>query len=681
MTNNYEEIHKLLERILTEGNGRQDIRKLLHKAFDTDELSILAHDHLPEIYEDIIKLTHNEKTQRITNYVFKKGRIHTVLEYVQEHNFVRYNEFLENQGERTLADKDLELAIKLFRLAGAEEKVQHVREVQELERLEEIAIGYEEEERWKKAEEIYRQLVARKPESQRWVDAVDRVEKEQLLNELYAKALKDKDKKHWEEVEDALIRIIHIRSTYRDAASLLAEVRQFIAIEKTEVTEPPPPLPHWATPLIVSVIIFPLLFIALSFIFPGFPPFVPPTTTPPPIVDLTATAEAAFANQTTIATQNISTPTSAVAIMTPGPTITPTPTGSAAVLERLQEQGLTIAVRGDAPPYSSVITDVTDVTDVDINGSNVADYLEGFDIGIARYLIETWEIDPEKVKFLLVSAEERITVLQEDQADITIGALSYTDERCKEDASCSQSYASDGARLLVRSDSEITNTCDLNGKVVGVLPGTTTQDLLQAGNLGACPDPVELAQIEPFADAEEQSGREQARNAVSDGEIAAYAADGRILEALAEDHEDLRVVGDEFSDEDYRIAVKKGEDGLIELINAALQIMKADGTYDELHKEKLGDRNKPFPIAIDSSTTSLPLNSCAASPDEDIPDTYRIQEGETLGRLALKYYGEFALYRCIARESGIADVYAIAVGEELDIPSCEECLQIMSTIE
>jgi ABC-type amino acid transport substrate-binding protein len=60
------------------------------------------------------------------------------------------------------------------------------------------------------------------------------------------------------------------------------------------------------------------------------------------------------------------------------------------------------------------------------------------------------------------------------------------------------------------------------------------------------------------------------------------------LNYIAKGHPNLKMVGKMFTSEQYGIAIKKGNKELLDKINDGLKKIKANGTYDKIHKEQLG---------------------------------------------------------------------------------------------
>lgn len=328
-------------------------------------------------------------------------------------------------------------------------------------------------------------------------------------------------------------------------------------------------------------------------------------------------------------------------------------------LSEFKEQGyFTAAVREDAPPFG-----------LKVNGG-----LEGFDIDVVQEFAKRWLGDASKVQLIPVPAARRIEVLVNREVNLTAAAMTHTEERC-EQVGCTQTYALDGARLLVRADSGINNICELDGQFVSVLKGTSAKQNIEE----LAPRWCEYQKLPQVLEYEQ---RAEAIQAVEAGVVAAYTTDGLILEQYA--NEDLTVVGDEFRPEPYHMAVPKGDKGVVELINLTLQEMKADGTYDALHETWLGCRNAPFPILIDDSVTRpdfvksdgpLQPTLCSERADINRATTYEMQSGDTLAGVALRHYGSYNMYVCLQHANGISDddLRRIPIGQLLELPPITEC--------
>lgn len=110
---------------------------------------------------------------------------------------------------------------------------------------------------------------------------------------------------------------------------------------------------------------------------------------------------------------------------------------------------------------------------------------------------------------------------------------------------------------------------DLEGKRVGVQAGTTGE--IYAADI----KDVKLSSFKSGIDA---------GLALSAGTIDAIILDELPAKEIVKRSPKLKILEEEFSLEDYAIAVRKGDEALLNSINASIARMKADGTYDMLQK-------------------------------------------------------------------------------------------------
>ena len=184
----------------------------------------------------------------------------------------------------------------------------------------------------------------------------------------------------------------------------------------------------------------------------------------------------------------------------------------------------------------------------------------GFDVDMMREFARRWLGDPDAVTFVPVPSDQRIATLQEGDADLIAAALTRTAER-EEVIDFSQTYFKDGQRLLVAEDAEIAGPCDLAGKKVAAVAGTTSLDNIKA-EAAACGFDIEddLVVLERS---------DQAVAALLAGEVDAFTSDGVALERLA-DGQPLKVVGNHFSEEPYGFGIAKGDERLRRLVDLTL---------------------------------------------------------------------------------------------------------------
>ena len=74
----------------------------------------------------------------------------------------------------------------------------------------------------------------------------------------------------------------------------------------------------------------------------------------------------------------------------------------------------------------------------------------------------------------------------------------------------------------------------------------------------------------------------EAVQALSQGKIDAVIIDNEPARVFVSENEGLVILDEAYADEEYAIAVRKGNAELLEQINAALAELKADGTLDAI---------------------------------------------------------------------------------------------------
>lgn len=113
----------------------------------------------------------------------------------------------------------------------------------------------------------------------------------------------------------------------------------------------------------------------------------------------------------------------------------------------------------------------------------------------------------------------------------------------------------------------INSADDLVGKTIGVQAGTTGEIYVQD---------VKDAKVKSF-----KTGID-ASLALKNGAIDAIVLDELPSLEIVKRNSDLKIIEDKFVQEDYAIAVRKGNTELLNSINSTIAKVKTDGTYDKL---------------------------------------------------------------------------------------------------
>lgn len=160
-----------------------------------------------------------------------------------------------------------------------------------------------------------------------------------------------------------------------------------------------------------------------------------------------------------------------------------------------------------------------------------------------------------------------LPAVQSGKIDFGAAGMTITEERLK-NVDFSDTYASATQAIIVPEGSEITGPDDLAGKLIGVQQGTT-------GDLYASDD---------FGDENVQRFPKgaDAIQALSSDKVDAVIIDNSTAKALVERTSGLQVLDTAYAEEEYAICVKKGNEELLNGINAAIAKLKESGALDEI---------------------------------------------------------------------------------------------------
>lgn len=216
-----------------------------------------------------------------------------------------------------------------------------------------------------------------------------------------------------------------------------------------------------------------------------------------------------------------------------------------------------------------------------------SDIPTGFDVEIAKLLVADLGIDPESdsVTWEETISDNREPYLDEGRVDLVLATYSITDDR-REIVGQTGPYFITGQQVLVAADSDITGIEDLQGEEVCSVTGSTSLENVEAA--GAIGVPAETYS--------------QCAEDVLNGTVPAMSTDGAILLGLAAQNEgELKVVGEEFSEERIGVGYSLEYPEMCEWINGVLTESFEDGSWAEAFEATLGgdDVETPEPPALD----------------------------------------------------------------------------------
>ncbi|GAA5150663.1 glutamate ABC transporter substrate-binding protein [Nocardioides marinquilinus] len=213
--------------------------------------------------------------------------------------------------------------------------------------------------------------------------------------------------------------------------------------------------------------------------------------------------------------------------------------------------------------------------------------LQGFDIDMVNAIAaKIFGTSQDKVTFRVITAAERIPLLQSGEIDIVARNMTITCDRWEQIA-FSQVYFDAGQGVLTGVGSGIDSVADLAGRRVCASAGTTSIANIQ--------------EIAPEAIPVSAPDNSTCMVRFQNGEADAVTGDDTVLAGLAAQDPYSRVLPiDPLSDEPYGIGVSAENRDLVELVNRTLEDLRRDGgweeSYDRWFAEVLGPATQPEPV-------------------------------------------------------------------------------------
>ncbi|MCF2684151.1 transporter substrate-binding domain-containing protein [Faecalicatena contorta] len=191
------------------------------------------------------------------------------------------------------------------------------------------------------------------------------------------------------------------------------------------------------------------------------------------------------------------------------------------------------------------------------------DEIVGIDAEIAQAIADELGMT---LKIEDMAFDSIIPAVTSGKADFGAAGMTVTEDR-KKNVDFTDTYATATQVIIVKEDSDIAGPDDLVGKKIGVQLGTTGD--IYAGD-------IEDAEVEQY-----NKGFE-AVQALTQGKIDAVVIDGEPAKEFVAQAEGLKILDEAFTEEEYAIAVAKGNDELVAQINEALATLKESGKIDEI---------------------------------------------------------------------------------------------------
>src|SRR5690242_6811510 len=206
----------------------------------------------------------------------------------------------------------------------------------------------------------------------------------------------------------------------------------------------------------------------------------------------------------------------------------------------------------------------------------------GFDVEIARLVAAQLGFGADKIEYKVVPSAAREDTIERGEIDYMVGTYTINDNR-KQRVSFAGPYYVAGQSLLVRSgESAITGKDTLKGKKVCSVTGSTPIQRVKDQQLT---EPGNIVEFQTYSQCVDQLISKQ---------VDAVTTDDAILKGFAAQQPDqLKLVGEPFSQEPYGIGLNKDDSVLRGKINDLLDASIKDGTWQKIYDGTLGKSGSP----------------------------------------------------------------------------------------
>ncbi len=210
--------------------------------------------------------------------------------------------------------------------------------------------------------------------------------------------------------------------------------------------------------------------------------------------------------------------------------------------------------------------------------------LTGVDIDLVQLLAEQEDV---QVEYIDVEFDELFDVLQRGEADFAISSITVTDERM-EIVDFTDDYYHTSKRVMIEKESDITSLDSLTGKRIAALEGSDSMEYA----LG-----IDDAIVISFMKDSDIYG------ILHSGEADCIITDEEMAFAIAADHEDLSLLDDKIQEERYAIAVPKGNEELLLILNTGIASLRETGELEKIIEKHIIDETIDETLEIEGEKT------------------------------------------------------------------------------
>lgn len=223
--------------------------------------------------------------------------------------------------------------------------------------------------------------------------------------------------------------------------------------------------------------------------------------------------------------------------------------------DEIKERGtLVVGVKYDSKPFGYVE-----------NGE-----LKGFDIDIAKKIAKNIFGDENKVEFIEVTADNRISKLMEESIDIVVATMTDTEQR-RLVVDFSIPYYTSGQAVMCKKNSHVSSIADLSNHSAVVVRGSTAEKTLRSLYRRSN---IILA-----------NNYKEAFNNVTSVENSCLIADEVILKGFVSDNPSYFIFNKKLTVENYAVALRQDEEKLKKIVDYTINQLKNSGELENLTRK------------------------------------------------------------------------------------------------
>jgi len=249
------------------------------------------------------------------------------------------------------------------------------------------------------------------------------------------------------------------------------------------------------------------------------------------------------------------------------------PAAAAGTLDGIRERGaITIGYVDGAAPFSHVGPDKQP-------GGYSVELCKQVAAGI-RSQLSMPKLD---IKWVRLTVQDKLDAVAKGRVDLECSTTTWTLGRQRH-VDFSLITFVDGATVLANGKSELFRFADYEGKRIAAMRGTTTMDALKQS----------LAQRSMKATVVPVSTRAEGLELLKSGKVDGFASDRIVLIDLAiQDGGSLRLLDDDFSIEQYALALPRGDHDFRLAVNRVLARLYRTGEIMSIYDGSLGRLGRP----------------------------------------------------------------------------------------